>query len=341
MRRILTTTVLLTLLAAAPAEARCRVVLESGDYRLGRSARGWELCGHGVTFGPAGRPVALDARGKAVAVRIRDGRRTVIRWVELAGRRHSRGKTVLGAGERFVGQAFADYGLYVAVGGARPHVRRTGNSPDGVIDRSPGLALRSLRRRGGAVSWRVGGERRRVSAIDGRDLPPGDCRVPGYARAVTRVGRAVTYELRLGDPYYEGQVYGCLDGGRPHKVGETSNDLAIEAFETLLLAEPFAVFEETFSWKDTSQEVVAVDLRTGATTARAWFGGGAVRLVVSRTGAVAFTQSSADQHYVNAARGYEVKTIDGGPAVDPASLTLDGTTLSWTSGGERRTAELP
>ena len=341
MRRLSVLACLFGLVAAAPAEARCRVVLEKGDLRVGRTAKGWGLCGRGVSFPATGRPVALDSRGRAVAVRFEAGERTLIRWVRLGGRYPARRTTVLGAGERFVRQAFAPGGLYVAVGGARPHIRRTGGEPSGVIDRTRGIAPRSLRRRGEVVEWRIRGELRRISAIGGRDVRPEGCRVPAFAVNVSRAGRAVTFELRLGDLGYEGAVYGCLQGGRPHKVGETSDGLLIEEHRTLLLREPFGLFERTSAWKDTSREVVAVDLRTGATTAREGVYGDLVQAVVSPTGAVAFSQRHAGGQEIVTVRGVDPQTLDSGPAVDGATLALDGTTLSWTSGGERRTAELP
>ena len=68
--RILILATLLALAAATPADARCRVVLEDGDYRLGKTARGWELCGRGILVQAAGRPVALHDRGKDVVVRL-------------------------------------------------------------------------------------------------------------------------------------------------------------------------------------------------------------------------------------------------------------------------------
>ena len=235
----------------------------------------------------------------------------------------------------------AEYGLgdlYVAVGGPRPRIHGMGDPMDGVLDRTRGLVAASLRLRDGVARWRIGERWRRIDVNERRDLPPEDCVAPAWAHSVRRQGLALAYEMRLGT---EGAVFGCYDGGPVHEIAETSVDLVLETTEVRLLAGPFGVFRHRVAWKETSERLAAVDLRSGTRTAAAGLAGGLMETVVSRTGAIAFSQRVADRQEIVTARGEGVDTLDSGPSVEGRTLKLEGTTLSWIAGAQRRTAQLP
>ncbi len=342
MLRILVLSGLLALAAAAPADARCRAVLKDGDSRLGRTARGWELCGRGIFVQKAGRPVALRDHGDDVVVRLRERGRTHLHFIE-ADEEPLRYGLVLPRGERVARYVYlpSEYGmgeLYVAVDGQRPRIHVVGDPGEGALDRTRGLVAGSLRLRDGVVRWRIGDRWRRIDVNRRRDLPPEDCDAPAWARSVHRHGEALAFELRFGN---EGAVFGCYGGGPVHQVAETSVELVMDTTQVLLLVGPFGVFKHRFSWKETSEGLFAVDLRTGTRTAAAGLAGGLLEVFASPTGAIAFSQRVAGGPEIVTARGETVETLDSGPDVDGISLKLEGTTLSWVSGAGRRTAQLP
>jgi hypothetical protein len=336
MRLMLVLSWLVALAAAGPAEARCRVVMQSGDFRLGKGAEGWELCGRGYAFEGRGRPVAINSRGEAVSVRFRDGRRTIVRWVDYSRGGPNSSEVVLESGRPYVKQAFVPGELYVTVGGRRPEIQRASGEDFNPADDTRGIRPRSLRARGDVVEWRVGTELRQVR--NDRDIPPADCRVPSYAAEVRRAGDVVAYELRIGAMIHYGTAYACLAGGRPQAVAETSNDLAINEARPQLLGGPFAVYELKFAWKEVFRSLRVVDLRSGGRTAETGLAGVFMQAVVSPSGALAIGERVDDRQQIRLVRGEAEQVLDSGPGVDGGSLAVAGSTLTWRTGGETRSA---
>ncbi len=69
--------------------------------------------------------------------------------------------------------------------------------------------------------------------------------------------------------------------------------------------------------------------------------------VLSSTGAVAWIRSRSEHRQLTdvvvyaAPRVGDASVLDKGTSIDPASLRLSGTTISWVDGGARRTAAMP
>jgi hypothetical protein len=64
------------------------------------------------------------------------------------------------------------------------------------------------------------------------------------------------------------------------------------------------------------------------------------RLVVTAGGAIAWTQNDGSEVVVDAYDGGGARELDRGAEVGLRSLRLKGSTVSWTNGGESRSAEL-
>lgn len=64
------------------------------------------------------------------------------------------------------------------------------------------------------------------------------------------------------------------------------------------------------------------------------------RVVLRRTGALAWSDDEGDRAAIFRRSGGKVRRLDRGPGVDAESLRLAGSTLEWRHGGARRTASL-
>jgi hypothetical protein len=66
-------------------------------------------------------------------------------------------------------------------------------------------------------------------------------------------------------------------------------------------------------------------------------------LVVRRTGSVAWIAQDlvTGAFEVHAISGHRNRLLDQGPAIDPGSLALRGTRLTWRNGATQREAALP
>ena len=63
-------------------------------------------------------------------------------------------------------------------------------------------------------------------------------------------------------------------------------------------------------------------------------------LVLRPTGSVAWVADDEGRRRVDALSSGDFRTLDSGTGIDPDSLELQGSTLSWTNGGQEKTATL-
>ena len=261
-----------------------------------------------------------------------------VRWTYLDPQSPSSGEVALGRRDRPARVVLGDRTGYVSVTGPRPRI---------VIFGGPQFAVKgeplTLRRTGETIRWRVGEDWRRVTVATGAELPPARCKAPRFASHVSREGDSLIVDLELG---MGGLVVGCVSGGRPYALlypGDTPPFLVTA--RVVAFNGPFALLEPTESYRMTQRELIAYDLRTGAVVSRTsggtefWDGPGSTvhRAQLSPTGAVAVARDTQ----IVAARGVVDQVLDEAPEIDPTSLALTGTALSWRHGEEIRTAELP
>lgn len=65
------------------------------------------------------------------------------------------------------------------------------------------------------------------------------------------------------------------------------------------------------------------------------------RIVVdASSGSAAWSHGDAESGEVNKWDASSFRTLDPGPGVDPESLSIEGSTVSWTNAGQRRQATL-
>lgn len=155
-----------------------------------------------------------------------------------------------------------------------------------------------------------------------------------------------------GDP--EGRrLYGCLRSvGRPVAFADAfDDDYALTSmWGDVRLAGRFAAWSQVDTdisckadcppdYEPTRHRIGIADLRrrsirrfSGVVTGRG--------LVLTRTGAVAWTEPAAGAPVaIRASDRDGLRTLDSG-AIAPASRTLDGSTVSWSKGGARSSATL-
>jgi len=172
---------------------------------------------------------------------------------------------------------------------------------------------------------------------------------PASARTLAGNGRVRVYALRQ-------VVYGCsAAGGRSFRLGHVTRALAESRVGPVAVGGDLAAYGLQSFGVDTVQASVVVRRltdgtqlkRLGATRAvgaEAFQSIGSV--VVNASGAVAWIGSehsivghrSAIEVHADDAGGDRV--LDSGPNIDPASLRLHGSQLSWADGGATRHAAL-
>jgi hypothetical protein len=181
------------------------------------------------------------------------------------------------------------------------------------------------------------------------DGPHGRC---GPASATTLVSDSVARVYSLGQ-----RVYGCAAGHRrSFLVGATTRSLREGRAGPVALAGTVAAYGYTRFGVDTVTTEVVVRRLTDGATLRDFPAGGIVgpesfqsvgSVVVKADGAVAWIGSDTSilGHRgpwleVHAASGSSNSLLDSGPRIDPTSLRLHGSTLSWRDGAVTRHATL-
>jgi hypothetical protein len=179
----------------------------------------------------------------------------------------------------------------------------------------------------------------------------GSHRACGPAQSTTLAAGSVARVYSVGQV-----VYGCAArGGRAFRLGASMRTLREGRAGPIALAGTVAAYGLTQFGVDTVRtEVVVRRLTDGATLANlpasravgveSFQSVGSI--VVKADGAVAWIGSDRSiiahraQIEVHAAHGSSDSLLDAGPDIAPASLRLDGSTLTWQVGGATRHATL-
>ena len=183
---------------------------------------------------------------------------------------------------------------------------------------------------------------------------------PGSAAAGTRCGPASAKTL-AGDSrvrvYVLHQVvYGCsVARGRSFRLGRAARALSESRVGPVAVAGDLAAYGLQSFGVDTTRTLVVVRRLTDGTQVKELSATRAVgpeafqsigSVAVNASGAVAWIgsehsivgHSSATEVLIDGAGGERV--LDSGPNIDPASLRLHGSRLSWVDGGATRHATL-
>ncbi len=185
---------------------------------------------------------------------------------------------------------------------------------------------------------------------------PSTCRLAG-SKTVVKNSTARIFEKAVRLPVEDGfengyRVYGCLySKNRRFLIGlqkEVDGDSEWIDRKLVRLAGPFVGYAHGFDFgMDGGQFVEVGDLRTGKRVYRTE-NDNLVKvfdLELGKSGSVAWIadeEESSPNRGVSAWGASTGRTLlDSGPDVSRRSLTLSATTLSWTKGGERRSAPLP
>ncbi|HET7445088.1 MAG TPA: hypothetical protein VFJ57_10560 [Solirubrobacterales bacterium] len=160
-------------------------------------------------------------------------------------------------------------------------------------------------------------------------------------------------------PPHNEEVFGCLAGvGRFWRLDIKPGSPIGRNFDTqsIDLHAPWVGYALDRYFIDTSTHwAMARNLRTGALTRCEvsgdfqWATGALPELRVKPNGVVAFTAEEADLPHPAFGFGREVgfcdddglTVLDQGMEIEPHSLSLHGSRLTWSSGGEPRSALLP
>lgn len=155
------------------------------------------------------------------------------------------------------------------------------------------------------------------------------------------------------------EVFGCLAGvGRFWRLDIKPGSSVGRNFDTrsIDLHAPWAAYALDRYFVDTSIHwAMARNLRTGELTRcevsgdLEWATGALPELRVKTNGVVAFTAEEADPlqspygfgREVGFCAGDELTVLDQGMGIEPHSLSLHGSWLTWSSSGEARSALLP
>jgi hypothetical protein len=186
---------------------------------------------------------------------------------------------------------------------------------------------------------------------------PAGC-APPRARVLARSAAVRVYETRppAGEPR---AVIACLAGHRGHMTLLAATRLNLHtSLARFELAGHVAAYLETQLGVDSaSTKLVAVDVGTRrvlhAIEAGSYIDGGlifdeaVIRFLVTSGGSIAWSVTREDHRETvvesvwAAPREGAPALLDSGPAIDAGSLSLAGTTLSWTDAGSERTAPMP
>lgn len=176
----------------------------------------------------------------------------------------------------------------------------------------------------------------------------GNCRSqPG--RKLAKNGRGRAYELLTyeGSGQFFTHAYACsFETNKQTDLGHDYDETLVEAVR---LAGPYVGYYafggDEFS---TGGDIVVRDLRNGRSLRNLGaFGLDDVKLVLKENGSVAWTSvpnalepTSPKRIELRAADGLGERVLDPGPQVDPSSVRLSGSTLTWRSGGAARSTVL-
>jgi len=183
--------------------------------------------------------------------------------------------------------------------------------------------------------------------------PPSCKRHGSSTEAKNEVARVFSAPREIeGDPNGS-RLYGCLRAvGRPLALADSFDDgyVLSSAWGEVRLAGRFAAWSQVSTdisckadcpegYEPTRYSIDVADLRRR--TIRRIFGVVTGRgLVLTNTGAVAWTEpAAASAVAIRASDRDGLRILDAG-AIAPASLTLDGSTVSWTKAGVRSSATL-
>lgn len=346
-------------------KAPFKLVDRASRNRTGRTVHRYLACGkpeHRIrairTVRPGDRLEVLDFQGRQLLARETRGGRVAVHDV-LTGR--SRG---LRAGGRVLDAVVYDTGDVAAV-------VRSGSAPASIVgldvrsgravvlDPGPGVLSLSLKRKpaSSGITWDRAG--RRSADLAALPVP---CSALPKAKPLGRMPSVVVADDAYDAEYLQGELTGretrtraCLkpDGvarlvgfGRYHTGGvQGGNSVSVEAAAgtSLLVSETFVASQgETFS------SGRRLDLATGQVTdlyprkGRSDLDAPLEGAVLATGGQVAaiFTVGDDEQVVAFTADGTP-KALDKGPATEiDDQLALEGTVLSWTRAGQRKTADL-
>ena len=127
---------------------------------------------------------------------------------------------------------------------------------------------------------------------------------------------------------------------------EQLGDLYSDQFHLLRLRGHYLAFAAEMCLDAAGEEgcsygVQLVDVRSGRTLFAGAGDGDARRVIVTRSGGLAWSEDEGDATGAVYRRdGARQRRLDRADGLDPLSLRLEGSTLSWSSAGKRRTATL-
>jgi len=170
------------------------------------------------------------------------------------------------------------------------------------------------------------------------------CR-PAGSKALLTTATTRVYETPVRGQGYS-RVYGCrYRVGRPWRLGD-SYDAGhdISEIDPMQVRGRFLVYRDFYEhYSDTAAGITVRDLTTGRRMHRFDRPSYAVAgAVLDRHGSVAWIGQLPDRSYEvrRADRQGENTRLDAGPAIEPSSLALSGSTVSWRNGGATKTAPL-
>ena len=144
-------------------------------------------------------------------------------------------------------------------------------------------------------------------------------------------------------------AYGCLfSRGRPFTLGEDEEGQPDSDLRLFRLAGPYAAFAQDECPMGCGFSVGAVDLRNGRTVRSSPagvpgpgspYGGAASDLVLKPTSSLAWI-SAGNPTRVFALDSLGSRQLDSGAGIDPRSLELNGSTVTWVKAGASRSGAL-
>jgi hypothetical protein len=177
------------------------------------------------------------------------------------------------------------------------------------------------------------------------------CPPAHHHHVVARGRRAVAYEAP--DSEGEEMTYACSrDGHRGYLLGFelTASSRGVGGIESITLAGPVIAYDEADDLSEdrgSSNIIYVRNLVTGRlihklpTGPTASSGGLAPKIVVKTDGAAAWVNGASGLvHEVYAVDRHGRRLLDGGSGIEPHSLQLHGSTISWIDDGTRKTAPL-
>lgn len=193
-----------------------------------------------------------------------------------------------------------------------------------------------------------------LGSIDSIARGPAPVCGPAKGQTVLEGRRARIYSLPGFEPPLTERVLACLRSGGVRKLSPRGWKTRIT--EPLLLRAPWAGGVLRHQGVDTYRlTVLALNVRTGSATECPAGGGSHVGgrsgtllswMVLSTRGSLAWTaygygRKTTVSREVASCTTTGTQVLDSGEGIDLHSLKLNGSTLTWTNGGERQSATLP